>query len=53
MVTGLLAELPLFIAVVMEADTVTGVAEAELQTSLPSLQELKLACPWVFKWLVM
>lgn len=46
MVTGWLMELPLFIAEVMGADTVTGVAEAELQTSLPSLlQELKLACP--------
>ncbi len=35
MVTGLL-EWPRFIAVVMGAETVTGVAEAELQTSLPS-----------------
>lgn len=34
MVTGLLL-LPRFIAVVMGAETVTGVAEAELQTSLP------------------
>lgn len=46
MVTGLLFELPRFIAVVTGAETVTGVAEAELQTSLPSLlQELKLVCP--------
>lgn len=38
MVTGLLLllELPRFIVVVIGADTVTGVAEAELQTSLPS-----------------
>lgn len=37
MVTGLLLlELPRFIAVVMGAETVTGVTEAELQTSLPS-----------------
>lgn len=38
MVTGLLLllALPRFIAVVMGAETVTGVAEAELQTSLPS-----------------
>lgn len=37
MVTGLLLlELPRFIAVVMGAETVTGVAEAELQISLPS-----------------
>lgn len=37
MVMGLLLlELPRFIAVVMGAETVTGVAEAELQTSLPS-----------------
>lgn len=37
MVTALLLlELPRFIAVVMGAETVTGVAEAELQTSLPS-----------------
>lgn len=55
MVTGwLLLLLPRFIAVVMGAETVTGVAEAELQTSLLSLlQELKLVCPWVFRWLVM
>lgn len=45
MVTGLL-ELTRFIAEVMAAETVTGVAEAELQTLLPSLlQELKLVCP--------
>lgn len=44
MVTGLL-EWPRFIAVVMGAEAVTGVAEAELQTSLPLLQELKLVCP--------
>lgn len=51
MVTALLLwELPRFIAVVMGAETVTGVAEAELQTSWPSLlQELKLLCPWVFR----
>lgn len=53
MVTGLL-EWPRFIAVVMGAEMVTGVAEEELQTPLPSLlQELKLVCPWVFRWLVM
>lgn len=47
MVTGLLLfALPRFIAEVMGAEIVTGVAEAELQTSLPSLlQELKLVCP--------
>lgn len=45
MVTGLL-EWPRFIAVVMGAEMVTGVAEEELQTPLPSLlQELKLVCP--------
>lgn len=45
MVTGLFW-LPRFIVVVMGAEMVTGVADAELQTSLPSLlQELKLVCP--------
>lgn len=44
MVTALL-ELIRFIAVVMGAEMVTGVAEAELQTSLPSLLQLKLVCP--------
>lgn len=81
MVTGWLLLLPRFIDVVMGAEMVTGVAEAELQTSLlseggnakqnksmfcleshqmggcvggiPLLQELKLVCPWVFRWLVM
>lgn len=36
MVTGLLLEIPRFIAVVMGAEMVTGVAEEELQTSLLS-----------------
>lgn len=40
MVTGLLL-LPRFIAVVMGAETVTGVAAAELQTSLPSGQKAR------------
>lgn len=53
MVTGLLMEMPL-LWVVIGAEVLTGVAEAELQTSLLSLlQELKLVCPWVFRWLVM
>lgn len=66
MVTGLLMEFPRFIVVVMGAEAVTGVAEAELWTSLlsfrppeefhcqsPLLQELKLVWPCVFRWLVM
>lgn len=44
MVTGLFW-IPRFIVVVMGAEMVTGVAEAELQTSLPSLLQLKLVCP--------
>lgn len=66
MVTGLLV-LPRFIAVVMGAAAVTGVEEAEWQTSVlsfrspewfhcqsPLLQTLlKLLWPCVFKWLVM
>lgn len=66
MVTGWLV-LPRFIAVVMGFVAVTGVVEAELQTSLlsflspewfhcqsPLLQALlKLLWPCVFKWLVM
>lgn len=46
MVTGLLLlALPRFIVEVLGAETDTGVAEEELQTSLPLLQELKLVCP--------
>lgn len=46
MVTGLLLlALTRFIPEVMGAEMVTGVAEAELCTSLPLLQELKLVCP--------
>lgn len=41
MVTGLLLMWPRFIAVVMGAETVTGVAEEELQTSLPSEKKNK------------
>lgn len=43
MVTGWLM-LPRFIAVVMGAETVTGVAEAELQTSLPSEKKKCFKC---------
>ncbi len=66
MVTGLLLLLlPRFIAVVMGAEMVTGVAEAELQTSLPSkrskkqnessnfvIQQLKLAVQEVKRYLM-
>lgn len=50
MVTGLLLlELPRFIAVVMGAETVTGVAEAELQTSLPSVSNKDIILNFISK----